>query len=143
MARFSTYAEVLTPEHVQWKMYTRGIGCGREPGLVLQDVLDRNAGRYETTMPMADNARERARICAEVSGDEEMARIASLSEVTISLEHLRGLDPSTRIVYGYSLGDYTPAERDRLPRREGPAEIIDGPFGPANPRRVLRPPANG
>ena len=29
------------------------------------------------------------RICAGVSGDEEMARIASLSGVTISPEHLR------------------------------------------------------
>ena len=141
MARFYTYAEALTPDHVQWEIHARGLGCGREPGLVLLDVLDRNAGRYETTMPMADTTREQARICAEVSGDEEMTRIASLSEVTISLEHLRGLDPSTRIVCGYGLGDFTDAERDRLPRHGGPvdpARIITGPFDPANPRRILR-----
>jgi hypothetical protein len=142
MARFSTYAEVLTPDHIQWKVHARGLGCGRGPGLVLQEVLYRNGGRYETTMPLRDEIREQARICAEVSGDQEMARIAGLSEVTISLEHLRGLDPDTRIVCGYKFGDFTDAERDRLPlHRDGhadPARIIEGPFDPANPRRILR-----
>ena len=74
-----------------------------------------------------------------------MARIAGLPEMTISLEHLRGLDPGTRIVYGYELGDFTDAERDRLPCAEGPADparIIEGPFDPANPRRILRLPAD-
>jgi hypothetical protein len=79
-----------------------------------------------------------------VSGDEEMARIAGLPEVTISLEHLRGRDLGTHIVCGYELGDFTDAERGRLPRDEGPADparIIEGPFDPANPRRILRTPA--
>jgi hypothetical protein len=146
MARFFTYAEVLTAEHIQWKVHARGLGCGREPGLVLREVLDRNGGRYATTLPLAENVREQARICAQVSGDEEMARIASLPEVTISLEHLRGLDPGTRIVCGYGLDDFTDAERKRLPRDEGPvdpAAIIEGPFDPANPRRILRMPADG
>jgi len=144
MASFSTYAEVLTPDHVQWEVHARGLGCGREPGLVLRDVLDRNGGRYETTLPVADHLREQARICAEVSGDEEMARIAGLPEVTISLEHLCGRDLGTHIVCGYELGDFTDAERGRLPRDEGPADparIIEGPFDPANPRRILRTPA--
>ena len=141
MARFYTYAEVLSPDHVQWEVHARRLGCGREPGLVLQEVLDRNGGRYETTLPVADGIREQARICAQVSGDEEMARIASLSGVTISLEHLRGLDPGTRIVCGYGLRDFTEAERGRLPRHEGPvdpATIIEGPFDPASPMRILR-----
>jgi hypothetical protein len=143
MARLYTFAEVLTPEHLQWEVHARGLGCGREPGLVLQEVLDRNGGRYETTLPMAESIREQARICAEVSGYEEMARIASLSEVTISLEHLRGLDPCTRIVCGYGIDDFTDAERGRLPRHEGPvdpAHIFEGPFDPENPRRILRTP---
>lgn len=143
MARFYTFAEVLTPEHISWMVHARGMGCGREPGLVLRAVLDRNGGRYETTLPVSDNIREQARICAQVSGDEEVARIAGLSEVTISLEHLRGLDPGTRIVCGYGLDDFTDAERDRLPRGEclvDPARIVEGPFDPANPRRILRPP---
>lgn len=146
MARFYTYAEVLTTDHLQWEVHARGLGCGHGPGLVLQEVLDRSGGRYEVTMPMSDGIREQARICAQVSGDEEIARIASLSEVTISLEHLRGLDPGTRIVCGYGLGDFTDAERGRLPRGEGsadPATIIEGPFDPANPRRILRTPAGG
>jgi hypothetical protein len=44
-------------------------------------------------------------------------------------------------VYGCELGDFTDAERARLPRDEGPADparIIEGPFDPANPRRILR-----
>ena len=149
MARFYTFAEVLTPEHVQWEVHARGLGCGREPGLVLQEVLDRNGGRYETTLPVPDGIlREQARICAEVSGDEEMARIAGLSEVTISLEHLRGLDPGTRIVCGYGLEDFTDAEYARIPKPRhdtpaDPARIIEGPFDPANPRRILRTAAGG
>jgi hypothetical protein len=127
-------------------VHARGLGCGREPGLVLQEVLDRNGGRYETTLPMGERIREQARICARVSGDEEMARIASLSEVTISLKHLRGLDPGTRIVCGYGLGDFTDAERGQLPGDEGPADpatIFEGPFDPVNPRRILRMSADG
>ena len=92
-------------------------------------------------MPLSPGIREQARICAQVSGDEEIARIASLAEVTISLEHLRGLDPGARIVCGYGLGDFTEAERGWLPRYEGPldpAAIIEGPFDPANPMRILR-----
>lgn len=67
--------------------------------------------------------------------------VPDLSEVTISLEHLRGLDPGTRIVYGYGLDDFTDAERRRLPRDESPAApatIFESPFNPANPRRFLR-----
>lgn len=146
MARFYTYAEVLTPDHVQWEVHARGLGFGREPGLVLRDVVGRSGGRYQATMPMLNRLREQARTCAEVSGDEEMARIVSMSEVTISLEHLRGIDPCTRIVCGYGLCDLTDAERNQLPRDEGstdPATIIEGPFDPENPRRILRPSADG
>lgn len=146
MARFYTFAEVLTPEHIDWEVRARGLGCGPEPGLVLHEVLDRNGGHYEITMPMGERIREQARICAQVSGDEEIARIAGLSEVTISLEHLRGLDPGTRIGCGYGLEDFTDAERGRLPREEGPvdpARVFEGPFDPANPRRILRTSADG
>ena len=66
MARFYTFAEVLTPEHLQWEVHARGLGCGREPGLVLQEVLDRNGGRYETSLPVADSIREQARMRAQV-----------------------------------------------------------------------------
>lgn len=146
MARFYTFAEVLTPEHIQWDAHARGLGCPGEPGLALQEVLDHNGGRYETTLPIADRMREQARICAQISGDEEIARIAGLSEVTISLEHLRGLDPGTRIVCGYGLDDLTDAESGQLPCDESPADpatIFERPFDPADPRRFLRISADG
>jgi hypothetical protein len=145
MARFYSFAEVLTPEHIQWEVHARGLGCGREPGLALQEVLDRNGGRYETTLPVSESLRQQARICAEVSGDQEMARVAGLSEVTISLEHLRGLDLGTRIVCGYGLDHFTDAERGQLPLDDSPvdpARIFEGPFDPANPRRIFRPSAD-
>ncbi len=59
----------------------------------------------------------------------------------MTIEALGGLDPGTRIVCGYGLRDFTDAERGRLPRDEGPvdpATIIEGPFDPANPMRILR-----
>ena len=49
----------------------------------------------------------------------------------------RAASPRAR---GCELGDFTDAERARLPRHEGPADparIIEGPFDPANPRRIL------
>jgi hypothetical protein len=42
--------------------------------------------------------------------------VAQLPEVPVSLEHLRHVDPHTRIVVGYRL-DATPAESPRLRRR--------------------------
>jgi len=122
MARFYTYAEVLTPDHIQWEAHRRGFGCGPEPGRALGEVVERSGGRYEETIPFDGSIRETARICAEVSGDPEMARVAGLTEVTIPLEHLRGLDPDTRIVVGFGIGDYTEAEQERLPRYEGPMD---------------------
>jgi hypothetical protein len=61
------------------------------------------------------------------------ARVASLSEVTISLEHLRGLDPGTRIVCGYGLEDFTDAERGRLPNKEGPVDPSGSSRVPSTP----------
>ena len=44
------------------------------------------------------------------------AEIGSRPEVPVSLEHLRHVDPQTRILVGYRL-DVTPAESSRLRRR--------------------------
>jgi len=73
MARFYTVAEVLTPEHIQWEVHARGLGCGREPGLVLREVVDRNGGRYEITMLMGERIREQARIALRLGRGEDVA----------------------------------------------------------------------
>jgi hypothetical protein len=60
--------------------------------------------------------REDIREIAELTSDDELRRIAELAEVLVSLEHLRDMDPQTRILVGYRL-DVTPAESPRLRRR--------------------------
>lgn len=42
--------------------------------------------------------RDDIREVAELTSDAELLRIAELTEVPVSLEHLRGLDPQTRII---------------------------------------------
>ena len=53
---------------------------------------------------------------AELTSDDELLKIAELPEVPVSVEHLRDVDPQTRILVGYRL-DVTPAESPRLRRR--------------------------
>jgi hypothetical protein len=83
-----------------------------EPGVVLGDVLQQTDGVYETTTRMTPKFRE----VAELTSDDQLLRIAELAEVPVSLEHLRQVDPQTRILIGYRL-DVTPAESPRLRRR--------------------------
>ena len=73
-------------------------------------------GVYETTTRMTPKFREDIREIAELASDDQLLRIAELPEVPVSLEHLRNVDPQTRIVVGYRL-DVTPAESPRLRRR--------------------------
>ena len=87
-----------------------------EPGVVLGDVLQRTGGVYETTTRLTPKFREDIREIAELTSDDELLRIAELPEVPVSLEHLRHVDPQTRILVGYRL-DVTPAESPRLRRR--------------------------
>jgi hypothetical protein len=112
MATFRTYAEILTAHHIQWKAYTAGI-TDREPGVVLQDILERNGGVYENKLDLTPKFRDEVRNVAELTGDDELMEIADLPAVSISLEHLRDVDPQTRIVCGYRL-DYTAEESTRL-----------------------------
>ena len=49
-------------------------------------------------------------------GHNQLLAVAQLPEVPVALEHLRHVDPHTRIVVGYRL-DATPAESPRLRRR--------------------------
>ena len=65
---------------------------------------------------LPDKSREDIREIAELASDDQLLRISELPEVPVSLEHLRHVDPQTRIVVGYRL-DVTPAESLRLCRR--------------------------
>jgi hypothetical protein len=87
-----------------------------EPGVVLAEVLRRAGGAYETTTRLTPKSRADIREIAELTSDDELLAVAERPEVPVSLEHLRHLDPQTRIVVGYRL-DVTPAESPRLRRR--------------------------
>ena len=133
MATFSTYAEVLRPDHVMMKMYRAGVEK-QHPGVVLADLLRQTGGAYETTTPLTDKFRGYIREVAELTADDELLRIAELSEVPVSLENFRQVDLQTRVVM-FSRLDVSPAETPRW-RRIPPGGI------PAPPRsdvdRVLR-----
>ncbi len=111
MASFTTYAEVLRPDHRLMKMYRKGI-IKVPPGDVLEDVLWRTGGTYETTTPLSAKLREDIREVADLTSNEHLLRIAELLEVPVSLEHLRQLDPQTRIIIGSRL-DVSPEETPR------------------------------
>jgi hypothetical protein len=127
MATFRTYAEVLRPDHPMMKNYARATkwrpsayrsaeieqAMRAEPGVVLGDVLQRTGGVYETTTGLMPKFREDIREIAELTSDDQLLAVSELPEVPVSLEHLRHVDPQTRIVVGYRL-DVTPAESPRL-----------------------------
>jgi hypothetical protein len=101
VAIFRAYAKVLESTDPSVRLHESGVwaGCGgRQPGLVLAEVLRRAGGAYETTMALAPQLRADIREVAELTSDAQLLAIAELSEVPISLEHLRGLDPQTRIL---------------------------------------------
>jgi hypothetical protein len=114
MAAFSTYAEVLRPDHVMMKMYRAGIEK-RSPGVILADLLRQTGGAYETTTPLTAKFRGYIREVAELTADDELIRIAELPEVPVSLENCRQLDPQTRVVMFCRL-DVSPAETPRWRR---------------------------
>jgi hypothetical protein len=130
MATFRTYADVLRPDHPMMKIHKAAAtwrpsryraaeteqAMRAEPGVVLGEVLQRAGGTYETTTRLTPRFREDIREIAELAADDQLLRIAELPEVPVSLEHLRHVDPQTRIVVGYRL-DVTPAESPRLRRR--------------------------
>jgi hypothetical protein len=130
MATFRTYAEALRPDHPMAKIHKAALTwrpsrfrpaeieryMRAEPGVVLADVLHRTGGVYETTTRLTPKFREVIREIAEVTTDDGLLWVAELAEVPVSLEHLRHVDPRTRILVGYRL-DVTPAESPRLRRR--------------------------
>ena len=72
MATFSTYAEVLRPDHVMMKMYRAGVEK-QHPGIVLADLLRQTGGAYETTTPLTERFRGYIRAVAERTADDVAA----------------------------------------------------------------------
>jgi hypothetical protein len=145
MAQFVTFAEVLTEEHVSWHASAQGI-TGRPPGTVLQEILDRNGGRYETELDLRGGLfpmRGQARLLAGLPGNEELDQIADLDAVPISLEHLRGIDPRTRLAIGYCLTGLSEQEQELLNRHRplprNPGTKVDVTPDPERPWRVCDP----
>lgn len=99
MAIFRAYARVLEPGDPAIRIYEAGLRtCPGQPGLLLADVLRRTGGVYETTTPLPPQLRDDIREVAELTSDPKLLAIADLTEVPVPLNHLRGLDPQTRIV---------------------------------------------
>jgi len=62
------------------------------------------AGDFRVTPKSREDIRE----IAELASDDQLLRISELPEVPVSLEHLRHVDPQTRIVVGYRLMSLRP-----------------------------------
>lgn len=101
MAIFRSYAKVLASDDVSYKAYEAGIKKN-PPGRPLEEILQFTGGVYEIQFPLG-KLREDIRRVAELTSDEELLRIASHPTAPVSLEHLRDLDPQTRIILGHQL----------------------------------------
>jgi hypothetical protein len=119
MAIFWAYAKVLGPGDPTMRIYEAGLRpCPEQPGLLLADVLRRTGGIYETTTALPPQLRDDIREVAELTSDPELLAIADLTEVPVPLDHLRGLDPQTRIIIGVELR-YEADEGARVSRVRG------------------------
>jgi len=118
MATFRAYAKVLEPDDPTMRIYEAGLRtCPGEPGMPLAEVLRRSGGVYQTTTPLIPHMRDDIREVAELTSDAELLVIAEMTEVPVSLEHLRGLDPQTRIVIRSELSRSRSVEnRPGIPR---------------------------
>jgi len=124
MAIFRAYAKVLEPDDPTMRIYEAGLRpCPGQPGLLLADVLRRTGGVYETTTPLPPQLRDDIREVAELTSDPELLAIADLTEVPVPLDHLRGLDPQTRIVIGVEL-HYEADEGARVSRARDPRPAL-------------------
>jgi len=122
MAIFRAYAKVLEPDDPSMRIYEAGLRpCPGPPGLVLAEVLRRTGGVYQMTTLLVGELRDEIREVAELTSDAALLAIADLTEVPVSLEHPRGLDPQTRFVIRSELhyedgeGARASRARDRRP----------------------------
>ena len=130
MAIFRAYARVLESGDPAMRIYEAGLRtCPGRPGLLLADLLRRTGGVYETTTPLPPQFRVGIREVAELTSDSELLAIADLTEVPVALDHLRGLDPETRIVIRaelcYEAGEGARVSRGRE-QRPALATIMPG-----------------
>jgi hypothetical protein len=79
-------------------------------------VLRRTGGVYQMTTPLVVELRDEIREFADLTSDAALLAIADLTEVPVSLHHLRGLDPQTRFVI-----------RSELQYEEGERAGVSGP----------------
>jgi hypothetical protein len=112
MARFSTHAVVVTPDHPLMKAYQAGFK-ETPPGRVLRELLEDTRGAYEITLVIPPHTLERLRQVAELTSDRQLLEISRHPEIRISFEHLRGTDPEARIDVGGELA-YEDGEAERL-----------------------------
>ena len=140
MAKLHTFAEAITSESVSWAAYVAGV-TKNPPGVSIKTILQHTGGVYEQKLEMRANYQEKVRAVARLTSDEELIMIADRGEVTVSLEHLRDIDPETRIELGYWL-EYTPQERERLGINEeypfDPKRSVDVKVDPAKPWLIAR-----
>lgn len=132
MAVFRAYAKVLEPDDPAMRVYEAGLRtCLRRPGVMLADVLRRTGGVYQTTAPLSPRLRDAIREVAELTSDSDLLAIADLDEVPVSLDHLRGLDPRTRIVIRtelcYEADEGAQVSRARKHRPAVATVMPDGP----------------
>jgi hypothetical protein len=118
-----TYAEVLTPDHPQYKVWHAG-KRSTPPGRLLGDILAQTGGRYEVAMPLWTGLYEQIEQLAELTGDPDLAAAADRKDWTISLEHLRGQGPGTRVLVGIRL-DYSEEDQRRFHIKPPPFDIGD------------------
>src|SRR5580700_10052585 len=143
MATFRAYAKVLEPDDPTMRIYEAGLsGCPGEPGMPLAEVLRRSGGDYQTTTPLVPRMRDDIREVAEFTSDAELLKIAEMTEVPVSLEHLRGLDPQTRIIIRSELsyeGDETSQVSAATRPRHALATVMpDGTVIPGDVRPLGR-----
>jgi hypothetical protein len=149
MAIFRAYAKVLEPDDPTMLIYEAGLRpCPGPPGLVLADVLRRTGGAYQMTTPLIPRFRDDIREVAELTSDPELLAIADLTEVSVSLDHLRGIDPQTRIIVRTELS-YEGDERARVSRTKehrpalatimADGTVVAGDASPARPVETSQP----
>lgn len=126
MAKFATFAEVLTPDHTMMRAYDAGI-TKKLPGEILGELLERSGGAYEMVVDLAPSFRARVRQVAELTSDSQLLAIAGRPQIIISLDHLRNLPLSTRIVVGAGIS-YEPGESEALGL---------GASGPPDPKTTI------